>query len=142
MLRCKSSDFCPALASLPAQRGVALIEVLLSVAVLAAALGVTMDALGKSVRNQSQLQQRAQARRLAEGIAHQLKSDFAFTQSNESNGRFEAPFAAYVWTAVSRPPGALNNAFASLDVKVSMAGNQRVLYHLKALIAPGSAPLD
>lgn len=74
-------------------------EVLVSVSVIAAGMGVSLYAIRGVVHGQSRIETLHVAERLAEGQLAQLRASGASTLENEMGGKFAAPYDTYSWTA-------------------------------------------
>ena len=81
------------------RRGMALVEVLLSISIISVSLGISMQTLSLCTRLESRSVKMAKARRLADGKVLDLRASGATLSDGESGGRFEAPFEAYRWVA-------------------------------------------
>lgn len=84
--------------------GIALLEVLVSVSVIAAGMGVALFAIRGVVHQQARIDTLHVAERLAEGQLAQLRASGASALENEMGGKFAAPHDAYSWTATVDPP--------------------------------------
>ncbi len=82
-----------------ATRGVALLEVLLSVSILAFGMGIALRAISTCTRTQSRTEDRATARRLAEQQLTTLRLQGRAALQGEMTGRFDEAFADYSWSA-------------------------------------------
>ena len=86
-------------------RGIVLLEVLLSVSIIAVGVVVPLRAIGASARAQARLEERSVARRLAEGQLAVLRVSDMASRQGETEGRFDAPFDQYSWTVESQSGG-------------------------------------
>lgn len=88
-------------------KGVALLEVLVSVAIISAGVLVPMRTIGLGSRVQSRQEDRNEARRLAERRLVLLRQAVPSPVQEEMGGVFEPPFAQYSWSAKTYPPSGL-----------------------------------
>lgn len=114
--------------------GIALLEVLISVAILGFGLGVVMRTLGGCMRVQSRIEQSETVRRLAEQQVIDLLLSAEASQGGEMTGRFSQPFGAYSWRAISHVP-AQEAPFVLLEFRVfrEREGEQRLVHSTRAL---------
>ena len=79
--------------------GLVLLEVLLSVSIIAIGLGTLMKTISASARMQSHIEERAVAQRLAETKVVELRMQRYADWNEERSGRFAVPFEEYTWRA-------------------------------------------
>ena len=120
--------------SLPS-RGIALLEVLLSVSIIAIGLGALLGTISTGVRTQSRLEQRQTALGLAEARLAEYRATGRFEQAGESEGTFSAPYADYNWNALTFPSrGEDPFSIVVLTIRKGEQGRQRQLLRLQALV--------
>lgn len=99
------------------KRGVALLEVLVSVSILTFGLGVTMQAIRTATRTQSRLDVRATGRQLATQQIASLRQMGKSGLQEHMTGAFEEPFSDFSWKAEVHPP-VEDSPFAFVEMKV------------------------
>lgn len=116
-------------------RGVALLEAMLSVAIVSVGMMVSMRAVGFGAQMQSRLETRNVGRRLAEQQLAALAAAGSDALQGESSGQFGEPFDAYRWVAIPLPPteGA-PFALVQLNIVKGEGAEQKTVYALQTLV--------
>jgi len=115
--------------------GVALLEAMLSVAIVAIGMLAAMRAIGFGASLQSRLEKRTVVRRLAEQQVAALAAKGSDALPGESTGQFEPPFTDYRWTAIALPPTE-QAPFTLLQLNITQGQReqQKPLYALQTLV--------
>ena len=115
--------------------GVALLEAMLSVAIVAIGMLTAMRAIGFGASLQSRLEKRTVVRRLAEQQVAALAAKGQDALQSESSGQFEPPFTDYRWAAVPVPPTE-QAPFTLLQLNITrgQGEKQKPLYALQTLV--------
>jgi len=119
--------------------GVALLEAMLSVAIVAIGMLTAMRAVGFGASLQSRIEKRAVVRRLAEQQVAALAAKGRDALQGESSGQFETPFTDYRWTAEA-VPATEQAPFTLLQLKITQGQGarggeqQKPLYAFQTLV--------
>ncbi len=118
-----------------AKHGIALLEVLLTVSILAFGLGAALQAISTCTRTQSRLGRQNTARTLAERQLATLRLQGAAGLQTDMGGEFPAPHADFSWSAEGMQPTD-DTPFALVDVTVWKGQNdqRKRVYSLQTLI--------
>lgn len=118
------------------QRGVALIEVMIAAAVIGIGMGVAFRALSATLRQESILERRGTAARLAEKTLTEMRLTNRLSQPGRQAGNCEAPFEDYAWRVEVAPDGPEN---AQLRVQIDIENTQQdvTLYRLDTWVFGG-----
>ena len=114
--------------------GAALLEAMLSVAIVSIGMLTAMRAIGFGASLQSRLERRAVGRRLAEQQLAVLSAQGSEALVGESSGQFLEPFSGYRWTVAPLP--ATERApftFVQLKVFEGQGDQQKAVYAVQTL---------
>ena len=119
-----------------ATRGVALLEVLLSVIIIGIGFGASFKMISSATRTQSRIEQKALVRRLAESELVRLRLTGGLSQPGVTEGRFVAGEVDYSWRArIQGGPG--NSPFNLVDFVVFRGQDKDRVYSIQTLsLAP------
>ncbi|MBN2311290.1 MAG: hypothetical protein JXR94_20100 [Candidatus Hydrogenedentes bacterium] len=119
----------------PKPRGVALLEVLVSVSILAFGLGATMQAIRTCVRTQSHMRDRIAARQLAERQLATFLQQGSQAIAGHMSGAFETPFGDFSWSSHAyAPAGESPFVFVEFEVWKGNGDKKRLAYTTHVLI--------
>jgi type II secretion system protein I len=113
-------------------KGIALLEVLVSVAILTFGMGAAIKAIQTCTRTQSDMNDRVLARSLAEQQFNALRLRGAEGITGDASGRFDAPFDAFSWTAERfESPGDMPLSMVQLKVWKTTRGARKKVYQTR-----------
>ena len=113
-------------------KGIALLEVLVSVAILTFGMGAAIKAIQTCTRTQSDMNDRIMARSLAEQQWNALRPQGAGGITGDAGGRFEVPFDAFSWTAERfESPGDMPLSMVQIKVWKAPGGGRKKVYETR-----------
>lgn len=116
--------------------GIALMEVLLSMAIVGIALAALLNASSAALRTESKAEERAVGERLAELQLLAIRSGQAPREPGESQGQFAEPFSQYSWTC-RIDPSQEEDPFLLVTLEVRKGEGRRLLREQTVLaVAP------
>lgn len=119
----------------PHNRGVALLEVLVSVTVLSVGLGAAMSGLRTGLRAQRLAEERAVALRLAERQWAALREGGVEALERSMEGRFDEPYEEFSWSVTTEPADDEQPfAVVRLDVRRGTGSQRHTVVSMPALL--------
>ena len=113
-------------------KGIALLEVLVSVAILTFGMGAAIQAIQTCTRTQSDMNDRVMARCLTEQQLNALRLQDAEGINGDAGGRFETPFDAFSWTAERfESPGDMPLSMVQIKVWKTTGGARKKVYETR-----------
>lgn len=114
--------------------GIALMEVLLSMAIVGIAMGALLSSASAALRAESKVEERAVGARLAEQQLLAIRSGQASREPGESQGQFAEPFSQYKWSCRIVPSQA-EGPFLLVTLDILKGEGRRLLREQTVLAA-------
>ena len=113
--------------------GIALLEVLLAISVIAVGLGAIIETVASGARMQSHIEERAFVQRLAEQKLTELRLG---KESGQFAGQFSEPYSLYSWSAeiLSSVDG---TPFRLIKLRIGSKTEDEKIFSFQSLVSEG-----